>query len=644
MAGPGRRRTTELPHTVSLRPLIGVVAVVAAIACRSDSVVAAGQQILVQITTSPAAPEPGGIVMISVSAAPIGADPLRWLRINVSGLATVRDSVAVSGPGSATISRVVQLPMAPGFFKIVGSTVSQSGNTGSAETTVTFTDTIPPTLTPTMLTTSPPALQPGDTIRFVIRTTDNIGILYSLVRATGAFTATDSLTFPVGFPSVSRNASIVVPSSVPLGSTIQLTAETRDLAGIKVTKSLGLFNINDEVPPVVYAQLTGAQANGSYAPGSTAQLSLSVSDNTALRRVGGSVPSLGIADSATASGRNATFMLTIPLPAGASATYPVNAFAVDSIGNRTEFVAGYLVVDVRTRRAMVSASLDSIRDFAIDSKRGVVYASHPSANRIEVLSLTTAAVGTPIPTAARPAGIDLTLGGDSLVVALPIAARLAFVNLVTGFLSSAGVPMDDQSLPQRPDNVRVAANNRVVYTMTFPGTGNGGAVRDFDLRLGTSIGRIDSGELTPLALSGNRLRVLGLIDDSCCPVTAFLYDATKSQFGPLKGTVNRYFSGVAADYLGNTFAISSTLFYTQALAIFKNVHAPNMTGAANALSPDATTAYLATSTGVARVRVSDDTVLETFALDGVPRWMRISIDGLTLVVATVTTVYVIDLW
>ena len=63
-------------------------------------------------------------------------------------------------------------------------------------------------------------------------------------------------------------------------------------------------------------------------------------------------------------------------------------------------------------------------------------------------------------------------------------------------------------------------------------------------------------QLTPLAVSGNRQRVLGLGDDSCCPVEGFLYDGGKSQFTASRGTVNRYDSGVAVDYSGNTFMIS----------------------------------------------------------------------------------------
>ena len=84
--------------------------------------------------------------------------------------------------------------------------------------------------------------------------------------------------------------------------------------------------------------------------------------------------------------------------------------------------------------------------------------------------------------------------------------------------------------------------------------------------------------------------------------------------------------------------------FNGALAFLKAVHATGSVANAVALSPDGLTAYVSTSTGVARVRISDDTVLETFNLGAQPTHMRISTDGLTLAVSTTAAVFVIDLW
>jgi len=51
-----------------------------------------------------------------------------------------------------------------------------------------------------------------------------------------------------------------------------------------------------------------------------------------------------------------------------------------------------------------------------------------------------------------------------------------------------------------------------------------------------------------------------------------------------------------------------------------------------------------TPTGIARVRISDDTVIETFATDSPVLMMQISDDGLTPVASSLVKLFVIDRW
>jgi len=51
-----------------------------------------------------------------------------------------------------------------------------------------------------------------------------------------------------------------------------------------------------------------------------------------------------------------------------------------------------------------------------------------------------------------------------------------------------------------------------------------------------------------------------------------------------------------------------------------------------------------TPTGIARVRISDDTVIETVATDSPVLKKQNSDDGLTLVVASLVKLFVIDRW
>ena len=54
--------------------------------------------------------------------------------------------------------------------------------------------------------------------------------------------------------------------------------------------------------------------------------------------------------------------------------------------------------------------------------------------------------------------------------------------------------------------------------------------------------------------------------------------------------------------------------------------------------------FRVTTAGVSHLRLSDGAVLETFSLSTSPYRLALSPDGLTLVAATTSQLYVIDLW
>src|SRR6266436_9798608 len=72
-----------------------------------------------------------------------------------------------------------------------------------------------------------------------------------------------------------------------------------------------------------------------------------------------------------------------------------------------------------------------VYDIAFDSKRSALYLSQPQSQQVAVLSTTTMTLQTPIALFGSPSGLDLSVGGDSLVVALKSTQLLAIVNLLT---------------------------------------------------------------------------------------------------------------------------------------------------------------------------------------------------------------------
>ena len=144
-----------------------------------------------------------------------------------------------------------------------------------------------------------------------------------------------------------------------------------------------------------------------------------------------------------------------------------------------------------------------------------------------------------------------------------------------------------------------------------------------------------------MAVSGNRQRVYALIDDSCCPEDGIYYDATKGKFSSARGVISSYGPGIATDFTGARALFGYVLTDANMLPI---TTFPSRSQNPVALSLDGTYAFFATSTGIEKVRTSDNGTVESFDIGGQPTHLRLLPDGLTLVATTGTTLYVIDLW
>jgi hypothetical protein len=240
----------------------------------------------------------------------------------------------------------------------------------------------------------------------------------------------------------------------------------------------------------------------------------------------------------------------------------------------------------------------------------------------------------------RPTGIDVTLGGDTLVVGLTGTLNLGFIDLNSGAMTTQAV-ISDTFLDRTPSGVRVAANNRVIFGVTFAGSGYGGSIMEFDLATRTVGSSVTTTEALPMAVSGNRQRVYALIDDSCCPEDGVYYDATKGKFSGTRGVISSYGPGIATDFTGAHALFGNVLTDANMLPIGTF---PSRSQNPVALSLDGTYAFFGTATGVEKVRISDNSTVESFNIGGQPTRLRLLPDGLTLVATTGTALYVIDLW
>jgi hypothetical protein len=405
----------------------------------------------------------------------------------------------------------------------------------------------------------------------------------------------------------------------------------------------------DFSPPTVSGSLSPPGGVDTLVIGDTLVIEAQADDDHALAWLGwrvGNFPPLA-KDSIPTSGTHhaATFRrVTVP---GWIGTQPVSVFAWDAAGHLTELSIGSIVVKAGASRPTTTFTLPAaVRDLAYDAKRNRVYLSEVNRSEVAVLSLTSAQLESPITLISPGAGLDLSRGGDSLLVALGQSVFLSTVNLVTGQVDTVRLTMGGS---QRPDNLRVAADNTVVVTLTFSGSGFGGAVLTYDLATNTQQLRSDVGlngglvtERVPLARSGDGQKVLLLIDDSCCPEDAQIYSASNGAFGSRIGAFNGFSPTLSGDSTASRWMMANRL-YLGDLTPLLTLTPPGFSVGPTALSLNATVAYLGTDAGYLKVRLSDQSVLETVTLPYTPDRLLPLPGGTTLIATAGTRIMVVDL-
>ncbi len=499
-----------------------------------------------------------------------------------------------------------------------------TSNTGPAET-ITVT-----------LTVTPPSVPAGGvvTVTAAAVPSGNVSIQQITIQATGVFSVAESVAVQgAGSESVTRN--YVVPSQTPPGR-VDFTATARD--GSVVGHAEAPATVLDVSPPTLSGTLTGSGGGSTFAPGDTIRVAVAAIDQDKVVWVGyrmGAPASRSDSVAGAAVRVNDTFALVVPM--GWVGTSTVTAFARDSSGNGAQTSLGSLAVVNAVRRPTRTIPLAApVYDIAFDSKRSALYLSQPQSQQVAVLSTTTMTLQKPIALFGSPSGLDLSVGGDSLVVALKSTQLLAIVNLVTGRVDTVRLNTGAPGL----DHLRVAANDAALVSLTFGGSGYGGSIWEYDLLNGSQRRRTDAGiggavtEAVPFARPVDRSRILLLIDGSCCPEEGDMYVSARDTIAVHRGTVSQFFPTVSADSTGTVFLIGASLF-DQALNPITVLTSPGYNGGATVVAPSGALAYLASNVGYLKVRIPDGSVLEQVLLPGVPGQLDVLPNGQTLVAVTV---------
>ena len=589
---------------------VGVAAagVMVALSCSGDS---AGLRpsIAMSISVQPDPALPGDTLRVAVNAVPSGGAVVDVIRLSAAGLVTASDSMHFSGDGPQSHTWTYALPYQPPSGDVAFTAAAQGGGVSATDRdTVAVADLLPPELT--ALDATPIVLVPTDTVTVTYSARDNAGLWWTVVRISGAFTATDSVDHAFA-KQVNRSVRIPVPASATMGSTFTVKVIAADPALHRDSAVTVPIQVNDLGLPSVNGVASGPEQVLTFVPNDTLRLAVNASDNYKLAWVGYRIgASASLRDSVAVTTRNASQSFTILIPSsGWLGTQTVMAFARDSAGHLVQASLGNATVVKGIRRPTFVFPLQGgIPDLVYDSLRDVVYFSEPSLNRVRVFSLATRTFAAPINLFARPFGLDLTPGGDSLVVSLGQSMSLAIVNLQNRHVDTLNLPLNPNVNPSLA-YVRVMANRKAfVHTV-----GTGGTVWELDLGTLSRRLRTDASvtEIVPMARAGDGSRLLMIGDNACCPENGVVYLSATDTFAISGPTADRYTPRVSADRSGSRFLVDTLLFDGSLNSLRTLSPSPFAFGGSSALSADGLTAYLTIDAGYLKGRTSDGVVVDT---------------------------------
>jgi len=404
-------------------------------------------------------------------------------------------------------------------------------------------------------------------------------------------------------------------------------------------------------PPAVSGTITFPAADTLAVSGDSLSIEVAAESRRTLAWVGYEVEApISLRDSVAVTGKAATHRFAITASSQGSASARV--FARDEVGLQRRPEIGPLVVrgDLirRPTRSLVLAA--PVRDMAVDPAGQRVYLSQPTTRQVVSIDLGTGAYGRTIAAPFVPAGIDLTPGGDSLVLASDSDVRIGIVDLTATSPSVVTRPVAEppdigDGATWAGDRLRVLASDQVIMTLTPADHGSccQGWLTQYDLANGTSVLRTDAGRpggissQEPLARAGDGSRLL-LVEGGGSPLFAQTFQTANNTFDPLvQMQVSNAPYAVSADLLGTRFLVANAAFDGALQPLITLAMHEYQQGGATILSPDGSTAYVAIYDGYLKIRISDGAVLERVRL---PRWamtFAITPDGNTLIATSGTT-------
>ena len=496
----------------------------------------------------------------------------------------------------------------------------------------------PPNLSALTMQPAAGEIESGDTLIVEYAAASDVGLWTTRVVLSGACTLEQEFA-ELFRPSVTRTVVLLIPRACTLGGSLSFTVVATDVAMQSSSAASGPYTVVDRTPPQVFGDRWPV-ATDYYFAGDTLWLFVGAFDNHAVGAVIWEVQPGGVRDSLSGAGGQ---FIAIPLRSEwAGDKIQIRLYARDASG----LVSDTLVAPRDSLRVYPSVERPTtwttvtgdIGDLVLDEARGALYLMQGlNGARVAVFSLATQAITETIPLPVLAWGMDLTAGGDSLVLALPYAGALGVIDLRQSSRTVTLVPIRslDSSTVQKPWQVRVAANGKAFVRLDGSSTA---ASRLLEVDLVTGAERLltnagDNGVVAGARLERSFDRAVLVLQQG---VELFQrYDVAQDAFGPLRAasTVSH---PLRVDATGARVAVGLDI-YDADLQFLRRVASPYGAGfvPGAALSVDGEYLYQAMGLrGVGRSRTSDGALLDRsptpFPASG---FLRVSPNGTILVIA-----------
>jgi hypothetical protein len=525
-------------------------------------------------------------------------------------------------------------------YGVAGSTVVHKASFAASCGPAAPAGTAGPTLSSVSVAPGSGELQAGQGLAVTYTLAAPAGAWETSVLLTGA--ATGEYRVRETFQTAdTRTVTVQIPANATLAGALRVYVRATDsfLRAVQV-EAANTLAVVDHTPPTLLrvamnatTVTDGNHIAGQFGAGDTIQAYWFGQDENALQWVGWGIDGASPArDSVlvSAAGANPLRIAVLPEWAGAPA---LRLWVADRGGNHSpEMVSAagaFRVFPVRTRPVRAAQTPGAADDAVIDERRGLLYVSMRDPGRIAVLSLATMTFGTPIALPGNPGAIDLTVGGDSLLVLLPDASAVGVVSLPQPGAAVATVPINTPWAR----SLRVAADGRVLVSLL-------GQLADVDLATGAiHVLASDGGNVSPLGRTRDRSRVV--FAGNC----RFDYVAASHTVTPCQ----QAYTGArrpSLDDAGRVVSFGTYVYGPQGLIIFPQEL--GLTGSV-APSPDGSEVFLGTARGLLRARPDGVVLDRTSSLPALYGRLLFTDGGATLVSVDTppnqpnTRVYAVDL-